>query len=119
MYPKRHPLQQLLLICNPWLTSNKRFHTFLHFYAALFSIKACFYESVFFISATRRNFRKLLSVSESSIKVKVRLHWTLLLTLLTSVVICKQRLLHGNEIVQYLQSWKCYNVGQDHSKKPV
>ena len=63
---------------------------------------------------TRRIFRKLFSVFESTIKIKVRLHWTLFLILITSAVICKQRLLYGNGIVQCLQNCKCYSVDQDH-----
>ena len=72
---------------------------------------------MFFILRTRHIFRKLLSVSESSIKIKVRLHWALFLIFLTSAVICKQRLLHRNELVQYLQNCKSYNVDQDHFRK--
>ena len=30
---------------------------------------------------------------------------------------CKQRLLHGNEIVQYFQNYKCYNTDRDHFRK--
>ena len=67
------------------------------------------------MSSTRRIFKRLLGVSESSIKIKVRLQWALFVTLL----ICKERLLHGNEIVQYLQNYKCYNVNQDHFRKPL
>ena len=73
--------------------------------------------ATFFISSTRRIFTKLLSVSESSTKIKVRSHRTLFVILLTSVVICKQIHLHGNEIVEYLQNCACYNVGQDHFRK--
>ena len=40
------------------------------------------------------------SVSESSIKIRNRLRGTLFVILRTSAVICKQRNLHGNEIVQ-------------------
>ena len=69
--------------------------------------------ATFFISKSRRIFTKLLAVSERSIKMKNKLHGTLFVILLTSAVICKQRLFHGNEIVQYLQNCKCYNVGQD------
>ena len=50
----------------------------------------------FFILSTRHIFRKLLSVSEISIKIQVRSHQTLFLILLTSAVICKQKLLYGN-----------------------
>ena len=58
--------------------------------------------ATFFISITRRIFTKLLAISESSIKIRVRLHWTFVVILLTSAVICEQRLLQGSEIVQYL-----------------
>ena len=64
-----------------------------HFYAASFSIKLCFMKlAIFFLSSTRHIFRNLLAVSESSRKIQVKLHWTLSLILLTSAVICKQRL---------------------------
>ena len=47
--------------------------------------------ATFFISSTKRLFTKVLAVSKSSIKIKVRLHWTLIIILLTSAVICKER----------------------------
>ena len=75
--------------------------------------------ATFFISSTKFIFTKLLSVSERLIKIKVRSHWALFLILLPSAVIYKQRLLYGNEILQYLQNCKCYNVKQDHFKKPL
>ena len=53
--------------------------------------------AVLFISSTNRIFTKLLKVSESSIKIKVRSHLTLFLFLFA-----KQRLLYGNDTVQYL-----------------
>ena len=56
----------------------------------------------FCISSTRRISTKLLAISESSTKINIRLHLTLTVILFTSAVICKQRLLHGNEISQYL-----------------
>ena len=74
--------------------------------------------STFFISSARGIFTKLLAVSESSMKIKVRFHWTRFMILLTSAVIWKQILLQGNEIVQYLQNSKYYNVGQEHFRKP-
>ena len=85
-------------------------------------MQPCFpYRSVFikpfFISAARHIFTKLLAVSEISVKVKVRLRGALFVTLLTSAVICKQRFLHGNEIVQYFQKCKCYKVSQNHFRK--
>ena len=75
--------------------------------------------ATFFISKSRSIFTKLLAVSERSIKMKNKLYGILLVILLTSAIICKQRLFHGNEIVQYLQNWECYNVGQDHLRKPL
>ena len=52
--------------------------------------------------------KKLLRFSESSLKIKVRSYRTFFVILLTSEVIFKQRLLHGNEIVQCFQNYKCY-----------
>ena len=84
------------------------------------SIKTCFYEtSKFFIQAASRNFTKLLAVSEISIEIKFRLHWTLSVILLTLPFTCKQRLLHGNVIEYYLQNYKCCNVGQDPFRNPL
>ena len=39
--------------------------------------------------------------------------------LLTSAVACKQRFLHENKIVQYLQNNKYEDVNQDHFRKPL
>ena len=75
--------------------------------------------ATFFISRTGGIFTKLIAVSESSMKLKFRLHWTIFIILLTLAVICKHRLLHGSEIVHHLQNWKCYNVDQDHSRKSL
>ena len=70
---------QLLLI---W----KSFRTFKHFYSAKsVSMKL----ETFFISSTRLIFTKLLAVSESSIKIKVRFHLTLFEILFSSAVIYK------------------------------
>ena len=75
--------------------------------------------ATFFISSTKFIFTKLLSVSERLMKIKVRSHWALFLILLPLAVIYKQRLLYGNEIAQYLQNCKCYNVEQDYFRKPL
>ena len=84
------------------------------------SIKTCFYgTSKFFIQAARRNFTKLLAVSEISTEIKSRLYWTRSVILLTSPFTCKQRLLHGNVIEYYLQNCKCCNVGQDPFRNPL
>ena len=92
---------------------------FSHFYAASSSVKMCFYEtSNVFLSQILNAFsKKLLSASESSIKIMVRAHWGLFVILLTSAIICKQRLLHGKKIIKYFQNCKCYNNGQDHFRK--
>ena len=73
----------------------------------------------FFILSTRHIFTKLVTVSESSIKIEVRSDLALFVILLISAVICKQKLLDRNEIVQYLQNSKCYNVDQDGFRKPL
>ena len=38
--------------------------------------------------------------------------------LLTSAFICKQKLLHENKTVRNLENYKCYDVNQDHFRKP-
>ena len=58
----------------------------------------------FFISSSRRISTKLLSVSESSIKITLKFFSYFII----------QRLLYTNEIVQYFQNSKCYKVDQDH-----
>ena len=75
--------------------------------------------ATFFISFTTPVFTKLSRVSQSSIEIKVRPHWTLFIILITLAVICKQRLMRGNEIVQYLQNYQCYNIDQDHFRKSL
>ena len=60
--------------------------------------------TTFFISRTERIDIKTINISESTFKIKEISTWTLFKILLTSAVICKQRLLHENEIVQYLQN---------------
>ena len=85
-----------MLICSPcW------YEMFLHIYADSFSVKTYMKLTTFIIPTTRRIFTKLSAVSQSSIKIKVRSIWILLAILLTLAVIYKQRLLHGNEIVEY------------------
>ena len=69
-------------------------NVFTLFYAASFLIKRVFMKlAMFFTSSARRIFIKLLSVSESSEKLKVRSHYALFLILLFL------RLLHTNEFV--------------------
>ena len=59
------------------------------------------------VSRTRCIFAKLLAVPENSVKVKVRLHWTLIVILESKNDCYKQRLLHGHEITKYFQKCKC------------
>ena len=75
--------------------------------------------TTFFISSTRPIFTKLLDISVSLIKITARSQGTLFVILHTSVVISKQRLLHGNDTVQNFQNCKCYNVEQDYFRKPL
>ena len=56
--------------------------------------------------------------SERTFKIKVRSHWTVFEIFLTSaVIIYIERVLHGKEIVQYLQNYKHHEVDQGHSIK--
>ena len=57
-----------------------------------------------FLLSQGRIFTKLLAFSESLTKTKIRSHRTLSVILPTSADIYKQRLLHGNEIVQHPQN---------------
>ena len=53
---------------------------------------------------TKQIYVKSLTVLESAFQIKAMLPWIFFEILLTSAVICKQRFLHENEIVQYLQN---------------
>ena len=57
--------------------------------------------------------------SERTFKIKVRLRWTAFEILLMSAIICVQRILHRNKIVQYLQNYKRHESGKGHSRKPL
>ena len=57
--------------------------------------------------------------SKITFKTKVTLRWTLFKILLMSAIICIQRALHGNEIVQYFQNYKRHESGKGHSRKPL
>ena len=56
--------------------------------------------------------------SKRKFEIKVKLPWTALDILFTSAIICIQRVLHGNESVQYLQNYKRNESGKGHSTKP-
>ena len=60
--------------------------------------------AAFYISSPRHIFRKLLAVPENSVEIRARSHGTLLVILLTSSVISKQRLLYKNKIAQCHQN---------------
>ena len=55
--------------------------------------------------------------SERIFKLKERSRWTVFEISLISAVICIWRVLHGKEIVQYLQNYKHHEVDQGHFKK--
>ena len=62
--------------------------------------------------------KNIICFSQSAFKMMVMSLGTVFEHLLTSVAICKQRLLHENEIVQHLQKHKFQGVRQSHFKKP-
>ena len=74
--------------------------------------------TMFFISKTEPIYATTLTVPYSTFKMKGILPRILFGILLTSAVIRKQRFLHENEIVQYLQNYKYQEVDQDHFRKP-
>ena len=55
-------------------------------------------------------------VSERTFKIKVRLRWTVSKIVHISNYV-HRRVLHGNEIVEYLQNYKHHEFDQGHSKK--
>ena len=55
--------------------------------------------------------------SERTLKLKVRLRWTVFEILLTSAIICIQRFLHENENFQYLQNYKFHELDKGYSRK--
>ena len=68
------------------------------------------YNNNLFVLTTIDIYTKLLTFSETSIKVKVSLAWTFLQILLTSAVTCKQGLLHRSKVMQHFQNHKCYDA---------
>ena len=97
------------------LISMERFRMFKDFFTDLFSIKAFIIElETTLILSTRPIFTKLKCFWKFN---KNEVSATLFFILFTSAVICKLKLLHGSEIVQYLQNFKCYNVDEDHFRK--
>lgn len=77
----------------------KYFSTIVHTQAALFpKIKSLFELTAVFVLTTTDIFTKLLTFSESSVEINVRLSQTFYVIFLSSAVICKQRFWHGNDI---------------------
>ena len=60
--------------------------------------------------------KKLLATSKS-LTGYIESHWIFSTILPTSAVICKQKPLHGNEIVHYPQKQKFFNINQYHLVK--
>ena len=54
---------------------------------------------------------------ERTFKIKERSRWTVFEILFTSAVISIERVLHKNEIVQYLQNYKRHELDKGHSRK--
>ena len=75
--------------------------------------------TTFFISRIKQNYTKYLTASESALKINIILGWILYEILLMSAVICKQRLLYKNEIVQYDWNYKLYDFIQNHFRNPL
>ena len=69
-----------------------------------------------FMKMTIANFLTLL-VWNVSVCFRIFMQLRFPVILLTSAVISRQRLLYGNEVAQYLQNCKYYNIGQDHFRK--
>ena len=86
-----------------YIYNVKYFRTVLHTQAASFLRKKTGFLKLtaLFIATTRDICTKLLTSSESSMKIKFMSAKAFFVILLTSAVISKHRLLHGNEIVQY------------------
>ena len=67
--------------------------------------------TTFFISKTKQIYTKTFTVPERAFEIKAMLPWILFKILFTSAFICKQRLLHVNDIVQYPQYYKDVDHG--------
>ena len=57
-------------------------------------------------------------VSESSIKIKVKLHGALFVVLLTSAVIYKQRLLHGTSLYNIFKTANALTLARSSLESP-
>ena len=72
-----------------------------------------------FIPRAKQIYAKPLTISEITFKIKAMSTWALFKILITSAVIFKQKFLHKNKIVQYLQNYTYQDVNQDHFRKPL
>ena len=98
----------------------ERFHIVAHSFAASFSIKTSFMKlTSYFISKTKQIYAKTLTILESTFKMRAKLPWMFFEILTMSAVICKERFLHKNEIVQYLQNYRYKDVDQVYFRKPL
>ena len=75
--------------------------------------------TTFSVARANVNQTKLITNSESTIKIKARSPWELFLNLRTLAVTYKQRFLHRNETVQYLENYKRYHLNQCHYRKAL
>ena len=57
--------------------------------------------------------------SPKTFTTTVRLPWTVSEILPTSAVVSIKWVLHGNDIVKYLQNDKCHEADQGHSRKVI
>ena len=92
------------LLFNPMISEQKFY--ILHY--------ACYYNGTF-----PHSYVQLRNLAhESKFRIKTIPAQTLSEILITSAVICKQRLLLENEIVQYFQNYKYQDVNQGQFRKP-
>ena len=81
--------KQQLKTCSPYEQETFPCVTYFLKKETLFHLKFVFLKlATFFISSARGILKKLSTVSESSVKIKVKSHWTLSVILITSVAIC-------------------------------
>ena len=76
-------------------------------------------ELIFFILGAEQIYAKTLTIFQKTLKIKAMSRWTLFKVLLTSAVIYKQKIWLENEIVQYLQNYRCKDVHQGNFRKSL
>ena len=76
-------------------------------------------ELIFFISRAKQIYTKTFTIFQKTLKIKTMSRRTLFKVLLTSAVIYKQRIWLENEIVQYLQNYRCKDVNQGNFRKSL